>query len=79
MTLFKSESVTANGHSSPKLELRAQTEVSKLLVFQAQCVAHTIEIDRNSDIVTIYCGKGNVLNIELESHSGQSPDWHMRF
>ena len=29
MTRFKSESVTANGHISPKLELRAQTEVSK--------------------------------------------------
>ena len=33
-----------------KHALKMQTEVSKLRVFQAQCVAHTTEINRNSDM-----------------------------
>ena len=36
--------------SNRKHAVKMQTEVSKLRMFQAQCVAHTIEIDRNSDM-----------------------------
>ena len=36
--------------SNRKHALKMQTEVSKLRMLQAQCVAHTIEIDRNSDM-----------------------------
>ena len=36
--------------SNRKHAVKMQTEVGKLQVFQAQCVAHTIEIDRNSDM-----------------------------